>query len=165
VIMEFKLDDRFTRKLKGTIEQYSFDVGILENKPRKAALGAYKWGLTIFAGDLARKKSRTLYGDNTEISKKMRERYNYLLAPFKNPKNKDILNFVNEFFRVITGKSQAKRLTNLLQAIIRNPILRQDYGHNSSKAIKRKTFDRLMIDTGQFFQAIKARVMKKGANV
>jgi hypothetical protein len=52
-----------------------------------------------------------------------------------------------------------------LQAIVRNPILRGDYGKNKKETIKRKGFDRYMIDTGQFFNSIIARVTKKGKDV
>jgi hypothetical protein len=52
-------------------------------------------------------------------------------------------------------------LTNAIQAIVRNPILRGDYGRNNLFTQKVKGFNRLMIDTGQFFNNIKARVFKR----
>jgi hypothetical protein len=52
-------------------------------------------------------------------------------------------------------------MENLAQAIIRNPILRGDYGSNSALTRKIKGFDRFMFDTGQLFQSIKAKVLKR----
>jgi hypothetical protein len=49
-----------------------------------------------------------------------------------------------------------------LQAIVRNPILKGEYGRNSRLTQKIKGFNRYMIDTAQLFKNIKADVKVKG---
>jgi hypothetical protein len=67
---------------------------------------------------------------------------------------------VNEILKLGFGRSEMKRVQNLLQAVIRNPILRGDYGRNAMSTARNKGFNRLFIDTGQFFRAIKAKVTR-----
>ena len=59
---------------------------------------------------------------------------------------------------------RSARAENLLQAIVRNPMLRGDYGPNlQRRRRKRRGSDRAMIgDTAQLFKAIKAIVKVKG---
>lgn len=166
--MILQLDKRFQRNVRGKIEAYTFDVGILKDGPHKRPrIGARgKKGQdvqTSYAGGPIRKKSTRDSGQNiSDVSRENRERlgFNYLTVPFKD-KSSDVMRFTKRFFEVVTGRSQPKRLENLLQAIVRNPILRGDYGSNSAKTKKIKGFDRFMIDTAQLFKAITARVVKK----
>ena len=169
---QIRLDRRFTKRLSGAIERYSFEVGILKDGPHKAPRRGVrgKGGknvLTTFAGGPARKKSGRDSGLSiAQVSQEARERIgvNYLTEPFKNKANEDILRFTDRFFKVIRGSSQPKRLENLLQAIVRNPILRGDYGGNSSITRRIKGFDRLLIDTAQVFRSIIARVKKRAVS-
>jgi hypothetical protein len=164
--MELKLDQRFKKKIKGSIEDYEFEVGILKNAPHKWPLSSRLHGTKSYAGGPARKTSRkNSYADMNDLSKKWRERVDYLQKPFRSRKNKEIVDFIEEFLKVVTGRSKPKRLVNLLQAIVRNPILRKDYGENKKKTEKRKGFNRYMIDTAQFFKSIKAQVYYRGRHV
>lgn len=154
-----ELDKRFQKNVKGRFQKYAFQVGVLQDAPHKLPKRGTK---SNFAGGPVRKKSSQNSGVSiAHVSKEMREHLgkNYLTAPFKK-KGSDIIKFTNEFFRVVTGSSQKKRLENLLQAVVRNPILRGDYGSNSRITKKIKGFNRLMIDTAQLFKAIRARVMR-----
>jgi hypothetical protein len=54
----------------------------------------------------------------------------------------------------------AKRYLNALIAWIRNPIMLRKFGSNSAETIKRKGFDRPMVDTLTFFKSIKSRFVK-----
>lgn len=167
--MRLIFDRRFTTKLKGRIGKYDFDVGILDDAQyKKARRGKRGLGgtdvISKFAGGPVRRKSRQTDGTMlSEISKQNRDRLgvNYLSEPFKK-KDSAIVRFSNEFLKLAFGKSQARRLENLLQAIVRNPILRGDYGSNSELTKKIKGFDRYMIDTAQLFKAIKAQVNVRG---
>jgi len=164
---KIQLDKRFTKKLQARYEQFNMEVGVLNDGPHKSAAPA-KRGLGSFAGGPVRKATR---GGNTsvsisEVSEANRERMgvNYLTDPFKSKKNSDIVKFTTAFFKMASGKadSMRKRCENLMQAVVRNPILRGDYGQNSEKARAIKTFDRLMIDTAQLFKAIRASVKTGG---
>jgi hypothetical protein len=162
--MILKLDGRFKKNVAGRFGKYTFEVGVLDDAAyKKPAIG--KRGLhgadvlTSYAGGPARKATSVDSGMNvSDISKANRDRlgFNYLSKPFSK-KSSDIIKFTNEFFKLAFGRSQKRRAENLLQAIVRNPILRGDYGHNSPLTQKIKGFDRQMIDTSQLFQAIKAK--------
>lgn len=162
--MKLELTKGFIRKLRNRAEGYQFEVGILEDGPhKKAKRWKTKGELGSYAGGPVRRTSNKPSGkDLSEISKEIRESsgHNYLVEPFKNTSS-DIIQFTNTFFKYAFGRSTEKRLTNLLQAIVRNPILRGEYGSNSELTQKIKGFDRYMIDTGQFFKAIQARIIKR----
>jgi len=150
------LDKRFSKWAKGTFERYDFKVGVLNDLPHRNPINKTK----SFAGGLARATKSKSSFSMAEVSQNLRKTtgINIYTAPFKLAKNKDILLFLGNFFQVITGKGSEKRLQNTLQAIIRNPILRRDYGKNTIATARAKKFNRLMIDTAQLFKNIKAKV-------
>lgn len=155
--MQLKIDDHFAKRLQGRFGKYDFRVGILNDGPHKEATPASK-GTKSYAGGPARRTSGKDSGQTlSDVSEAIRERlgFNYLSAPFKN-KSADIVKFTTEFFRLAFGRSEKRRAENLLQAVVRNPILRGEYGRNSAVTKKIKGFDRFLIDTTQFFKAIKA---------
>lgn len=156
--MKIALDRTFTKQARGRFERYEFQVGILQDRTHYVA-APKEAGLKSFAGGPARKATRVSAGNTVaDISEKMRARLkvNFYTHPFKSRKNRDILKFSKAFFDLVRGRGQRRRVENYLQAIVRNPILRGDYGRNSRIAAKNKGFNRLMIDTGQLFKAIKA---------
>ncbi len=161
--MQLKIDPRFQKNIAGRFGKYRFEVGVLQDGPHKEPrIG--KRGLkgedvkSTYAGGPVRKKSNRV-GALTiaQVSAANRDHlgFNYLLEPFKK-RTSDIVKFSTEFFRLAFGRSEKKRAENLLQAIVRNPILRGDYGSNAALTKKIKGFDRKMIDTAQLFKAIKA---------
>lgn len=161
--MQLKLDKRFQKRAQGRFGRYQFEVGVLEDGPHKEPrVGARGQGgadvLTSYAGGPVRKKSSKV-GPLTiaEVSAANREHlgFNYLIDPFEK-RTSDIIKFTKEFFRLAFGRSEKRRAENLLQAVVRNPILRGDYGSNAALTKRIKGFDRKMIDTAQLFKAIKA---------
>lgn len=167
--MKIELDRRFKKNVQGMFGKYSFEVGVLEDaphkEPRRGARGLKGLDvLTTYAGGPARKRSSRDSGLSiSQVSKANRERlgFNYLTKPFQN-RNSDLIKFCHAFLRMVFGKSEKKRTENLLQAVVRNPILRGDYGGNSDLTKKIKGFDRGMIDTAQLFKALRARCTVKG---
>lgn len=167
--MKIQLDKRFIKKLQGRFGKYDFEVGVLDDanykNPRRGERG--KKGADVlarYAGGPVRKKSRTDSGKTiAEVSKANRERMgvNYLTAPFEK-RTSDIIKFSNEFFKLAFGRSEKRRAENLLQAIVRNPILKGTYGSNSEITEKIKGFNRGMIDTAQLFKRIKAACNVRG---
>jgi hypothetical protein len=166
--MNIRFKTPLKAKLQGTIGKYEMQVGILEDKPykepKKGKRGKHGQDvLSSYAGGPIRQTSGKDSGMMiSDVSKENRERLgvNYLRAPFKD-KTSDIARLLKEFFLLSFGRSEPRRLENLLQAIVRNPILRGDYGHNSKLTQAIKGFDRSMIDTAQLFKAIKAKVVRK----
>ncbi len=167
--MKLTLDKKFKSKLKGRYGQYKFEVGILQDAPHKLPKRGERGKkgkdvISVYAGGPVRKKSRIDSGEMvSQVSKSFRKHlgFNYLSEPFKK-KNADINKFTKEFFRLCTGRSQKKRCENLLQAIVRNPLLRGDYGRNSKLTESIKGFNRLGFDTAQLFKSIIARATKRG---
>jgi hypothetical protein len=172
--MNISLKKGFRERVSARFEKYNFEVGVLEDKSHKTAqIG--KRGLkgkdviSIYAGVPIRKATTNDSGLTiSQVSAENRKRmgFNYLKKPFER-KTDDIIKFATAFFKMAIGarklpsSSSLRRCENLLQAIVRNPILRGDYGPNSNFTIKLKGFDRYMIDTAQLFKAIKARATVK----
>lgn len=166
--MEIQLNPKFRKNVEGIFSKYSFQVGVLVDGPHKDPKRGERGKkgqdvLSTYAGGPIRKKSTKSSESISEVSASLREKLgvNYLVAPFKN-KSSDIIKFTKTFFQLAFGRSQPKRLENLLQAIVRNPMLRGDYGSNSAVTKKIKGFDRSTIDTAQLFKAIKAAVKVRG---
>lgn len=167
--MQIKLDNRFKKKVRGMFGKYEFEVGVLTDAPHKEARRGKRGMkgadvLTSYAGGPVRKKSRVNSGITiAQVSEENRKRmgFNYLTRPFED-QSSDIVKFSKAFFDLVFGRSQKRRAENLLQAIVRNPILRGDYGPNSALTKKIKGFDRSMIDTAQLFKAIQAVCKVKG---
>lgn len=164
--MKIEIPKTFYRKLQGRVEQYDFEVGILEDKTHYEPL---KDEFRSYAGGPVRKKSRTrseLTTGEIFVQNMRRLGKNLLLAPFRDSKNQEIVKFAREFLKfVISSKSNKRRVENLLQAVVRNPILRGDYGGNTPNTSFQKGFDRHLFDTGQMFQLIKAKANRKNVRV
>lgn len=168
--MEIKIDSRFAKKVQGMFGKYEFQVGVLKDGAhRYAKVGKRGMGgkdvLGTYAGGPVRKKG---YGSSlsiSQVSKANRERLgvNFYTAPFESDSKsqKDILAFTKAFFDLVFGRSQQKRAENLLQAVVRNPILRGEYGSQSPITTKIKGFNRPMIDTAQLFKAITSKCRVK----
>ncbi len=161
--MQLKLDSKFKKNVEGRFGKYRFEVGILDDGPHKLARRGAR-GLKgedvkgSYAGGPVRKKSSQDSGQSiSDVSAANRARlgFNYLTEPFKK-RSSEIIKFTEAFFKMAFGKSEKRRAENLLQAVVRNPILRGEYGPNSALTRKIKGFDRPMIDTAQLFKSIKA---------
>lgn len=164
--MKIELGKSWGKKLKGRIERYQFEVGVFDDKPHMDPVvqGRFEQPqLKNYAGGPVRRTSRQqgeLSIGDVLVANMKRLNINLLQRPFQE-RNSEILKFTAEFLKfVVRGKSSVKRLENLLQAIVRNPILKQEYGKNNSATADAKGFDRHLFDTGQMFRAIKARVRR-----
>lgn len=139
------------------IGNYNFEVGILSDQPKKMRKkGSSKSyaGLKVSATGKASQKVSL-----AEVAKYTDNQFKWLKKPFTLPKNKEVIAVVKEIALQVFGKKSTdnKRLENAVQAVIRNPILRGDYGNNAPSTVKQKGFNKLGIDTAQMFKAIKAK--------
>lgn len=162
--MKIYLNRPIDKTLKGKIEGYKFEVGILKNGPHFKAEDKSK-GFSSLAGKPIRKKTSEEDGTLDRVGWKIRNlmKIDYLREPFRNPSNKDILKMLSTFFRYAFTDNRSNielRLRNLIQAIVRNPITRKEYGINKFKTIRVKGFSWKLVDTGQFFEAITANVRR-----
>lgn len=165
--MNIELGKSWTKKLKGRVEQYEFEVGVFDDKPHMNPVehGRFEQPkLKNYAGGPTRRTSRERGSKSVAevlVDNMRRLNINILQRPFQE-RNSDILRFTEAFLIMVTGgKASLKRLENLLQAIVRNPILKQEYGKNNPATADAKGFDRHLFDTGQMFRAIRARVKRR----
>lgn len=158
---EIFLDKPLFQTLKKRIEPYNFEVGVINDRPHYSAKSKTLKG---YAGGPARRQSNKTNCTMGDVSKDVRKflGFNYLTRPFEK-KNANINQFMNWFFKSIfaSGKlTEKRRGENLLQAVVRNPILKQEYGRNSRYWARVKGFNRKLIDTGQFFRSIEGRIRR-----
>jgi hypothetical protein len=157
--MKIKSKD-IAKKMTKKIGLYKFEVGILENAPKKLRKkGATKnyAGLRVSGSGKASPKVSL-----TEVAKYTDNQFKWLKKPFKIIQNKEVIAVVKELCGQVFAKKSIdnNRLQNAVQAVIRNPILRGDYGNNKASTIKQKGFNKLGIDTAQMFRAIRAKRIK-----
>lgn len=170
--IDTKLGKSFKKKLAKQIEGWDLKVGILEDKrhydPKTSPSGPPEPPKTYAGGSIRRttRNSMSIFSTGEIFIQNMKLLgVDLLREPFKGSlasKNNEILKFTEAFLKLATKqKVSLKRVENLLQAVVRNPILRQDYGYNSRERAEEKGFNRLLFDTGQMFKAIKAKAKKR----
>lgn len=147
------------KRISKACKSISVDVGVV-----KEARKNHKNQLRPFHGVMALKKGKKSNITNSRVSVLFRKntRVNIWTRPFKDKASDNLIKFAREWMKQIMDKAGAKgdypnknRITNLAQAVIRNPILRGDYGKGSffKKGIKVRG-----IWTGQLFDSIKAKL-------
>ncbi len=169
--MKAQLPRSFKQDFSKEINGYEFTVGILEDKPHfwpkgvrgvKSGKAGPASNLKNYAGGPARLTSRKKDGESIGqvlVDNMKRQNRNFLKEPFEKP-NARLIKFLKAFLDMALAKKSPKRVENLLQAVVRNPILEQKYGRNKAKTARAKGFNRLLIDTAQMFRAIKATVTR-----
>lgn len=138
------------------LKKLDVNVGVLVDGP------AAKWKREQAAVPLAGGPHNKIAGNATtslrEVMDKMVVRFNILLAPWKNRNNQEAREVTSALIDELNhGAPKRNRLPNAVQAVIRNPITRQEYGDNTQGWAMKKGFNRLMINTGRLFRAIVAR--------
>lgn len=155
--IDFKIDNlgRFIQK---DLDKYESEIGILEDKPAAKWKGPQRnWHGGPANRQAGQNKETTLRA----LMSKFNATYNILLAPWRLPENRDVLNAINKMTADINkGGKMKQSFLNAMQAVVRNPILRGDYGDNTKATQSTKGFNRLMINTGKFFSNIKVRFTK-----
>lgn len=154
------------KMIEGELGKYKFQVGILENKrhflPATGDTTLTK-GQNVYysyAGLKLRKPSSFKYnGTLFSVARDMDEAFKWLRKPFMLESNSDVLAVLKYVVDNLNGKDTRQRIINAVQAVVRNPILRGAYGKNSAKTAKTKGFNKLLMDTGQLFKNIKARLL------
>lgn len=160
--VQMRLQGLFKRQLQRRLLGHKMQVGILVDGPHKNALPA-KRGLKSLAGQRARKTGLRSTKKISEVAREVQAStgINLFKEPFKIKANKTLRDFIKSFMVFALQRKQVRRLENALQAVIRNPITRHDYGSNSKPWSRVKTFNWLFVDTGQLFRAIRAKVTRR----
>ncbi len=136
------------------LDKYKVELGVLEDKPKvvEAEKGNYK----TYAGLKLLKETKKYNGRLVDVAVELDKKYKWLRYPFLVKNNQDVVKVVNDIVRCINGKADKQRVLNGMQAIVRNPILRNQHGMNTLARERQKGFNKLLMATGQFFKAIKA---------
>lgn len=131
------------------------EVGILNDAPKYAAApGKFKMYAGMVVAAVGRKTDKTL----AQVAQDLDRRFHWLERPWRLPQNQAVQDVVNDIAQSINmNHANKRRVLNGVQAVIRNPIMRGDYGTNSAKTAQDKGFNKLLIWTSQFFQNIRAR--------
>ncbi len=108
----------------------------------------------------------------TKLAEYMDARYGVFSKAENHFQNQDVIRVTNELVGLFNAGSSSpemiRRIESGARALIRNPIMRKDYGSNSPTTVKGgvgynghktegKGFDWAMVDTGTFFNSIKAQ--------
>lgn len=150
---------QFKGTIDGVLAKYTVEVGVLEakygNRPKGKELKSFAGGQARKAG----KKGKTLLSYILSIFDK---KHNLLIKPWSKSSNADVLRVISEMVKDMSQSTEAtkRRFLNACQAVVRNPILRQEYGKNKPSTAKRKGFNRYLIDVGSLFNNIKARFFR-----
>lgn len=152
--MELQIPN-LAKKLSFKLDKYEVQVGLLEDKKRKKPLfGKYK----NYAGKrLLREGGFSGGASLSKVAEYLDTRYKWLRKPFLIKNNREVVVVLNDIVKHLNGAGDKQRILNGFQAVVRNPILRGEYGRNTKKWANKKGFDDLMMMTGQFFQNVKAR--------
>lgn len=133
------------------IRKYKSTVGILDD-----VVGGKAMPNTVkkFHGIEARKSSQERRNrTNREILVSVSEYYgrDFLKEPWNNDNNKEVMDVVDALASSLNTNRGFKKLENAIQAVVRNPILRGEYGKKPLGGVAG-------IDTGSLFNSIKANV-------
>lgn len=152
--MELEIKN-LSKKLTFKLEKYEVQVGLLEDKKRKKPLfNKFK----NYAGKRLLKEGGFSKGASlVKVAEYLDKRFKWLRKPFLLKNNKEVVIVLNDIVKHMNGKGDKQRILNGFQAVVRNPILRGEYGKNNARWAKIKGFDDTLMMTGQFFKNIKAR--------
>jgi len=153
--------------MKVRAERFDMEVGVLDDKPHRDPIETPRGKepvLGSYAGGPVRKATRKTSGVMTGaifIENQKRLGIDLLKRPFQD-ESSDLMKFTRAFLQYAVSQKPipVRRIENLLQAVVRNPILKLQYGKNKATTADAKGFDRHMFDTGQMFKAIRAKVSR-----
>lgn len=152
-----KFDKRFKNRIMARYQKYDLQAGVLKDKPYKLPNPRAR-SLGTLEGGPVRRTQRKTKGTVARVSKKVRQRVDYLRLPFKK-NNRVTKKFLKVFFETVGGRIKGTRtLRDALLVMIQTPLLRQDYGKNTPVTKAIKGFNRFLFDTGQLYKNIKAKV-------
>lgn len=155
--MELKIKN-LSKQLSFKLDKYQVQVGLFEDGVRKKPkFGEFK----TYAGKLLLKEGKVSKGASlVEVAEYLDKKYKWLRKPFLIKNNKEVVAVLNDIVRDMNGQDLKQRILNGFQAVVRNPILRGEYGRNTAPWAKKKGFNQLLMMTGQFFKSVKARFKK-----
>lgn len=119
-------------------------------KPSKKGLKSFGGGKARTISNSSKKGSRIGLFRLTKI---LEGKYKFLSKPVRK-----VNVFTKQFWNSVFTAKDINRVNNSYKSLILQAINNRKYGRNKPSTIKRKGFDRKLIDTGQTLQAIKVQV-------
>lgn len=163
--IEINLGDDFLEANVKAFESQRVRVGVLDEFQMAAIPAKEKdRGLKTLrgTGEKARKirtRSKTL--SLRQLAVYLDSQYGVFTNAISNANNLDLNQVTQEMIKAFTGGDvEKRRIENAAIALIRNPIMRKDFGSNNRRTSRVKTFDWPMVDTGTFFLNIKAEYLR-----
>lgn len=159
-----KVDKRFLKTVRMRFERYDVMAGVLQDKPHFAAKSS-RYGFGTLEGGPVRKKSARSATTTAKVGEIVRKTHkvDYLRKPFRSKRRSlEVRKFVTELVRFLSGRRKTyTRVETALRRAIRRPIITGQYGVNTPKAVSIKGFNRFLIDTGQFYRSISAKIRRR----
>lgn len=165
--VEFKIDFSGLEKDLKAFESQRLKVGVLDHEANARKPMSKKAGLTSLKGAQGYQR-RKLSRKNTNLkltalAELMDAKYGFISNAFEKAGNKELNQLFDQFSLMLSNKQiNQKRIENAGIAIIRNPILRMEYGKNKRSTEQAKGFNRPIVDTGTLFSNIKALYYLEG---
>lgn len=147
-----------TEKVKTKIKKK-----LTSKKAKAAALrrAHTRRGLGTLEGGPVRLQKPSTTSTTAAIAERIRKELgvNWLVEPVRRENSPEMKALRKAFFDLLRGRNRNYSAVEAkFRAVLRIPILRGRYGRNTAAAARVKTFNRKLIDTGQFFKAILAKV-------
>lgn len=173
--LDIELDFTDLEKEIKAFNQHYIRIGILD-KNRMVKRADHNAELKSFQGKQASRVMRGKKGDTNLKLSKLAEyldgRYGVFSKAEYHFANQDVIRVTNQLVKLFNAGEQSpeqiRRIESAARALIRNPIMRKDFGSNARSTIQGgvgynghrvggKRFDWPMVDTGAFFTSIKAQ--------
>ncbi|MDR0676930.1 MAG: hypothetical protein LBF97_07850 [Elusimicrobiota bacterium] len=155
-MIKFEIDvQHMERQIKNAIEKNKFQVGILTDGMAKIAKPKSAGYSTVFGMQVRKIKGGgriTLQ----RLGQILQKKYNWLRRPFATEKTKK--KFVEILAEHIFGDKTGIR--EKIVELFRKPIRSMKFGSNKLSTIKRKGFNRPLVDTGTFIKNIICKIIK-----
>lgn len=155
--IKVKLSESFLDKEVKEFEAQRVTVGILDKSKYAAIAKPKSSGLKSMKGYPAsyiKKRDKTL--PLWQLADFLDYHYGFISKAAMNPNNADLVLVMNELKRIFDGNVNPKRIENAAIALVRNQILRRDFGSNAESTQSQKGFDMPLVRTGAMFSSIKA---------
>lgn len=132
------------------------DLGVVITEDIKNTFDA----IEVEAGIL----QESFYKNGTSLQKVagiLESKYGWLEKGLTTDKNSDLRRAIDIVVKGLSeGHFTEQQFLNAVAATMVNPINRREFGSNAPSTTRRKGFDKVMVDTGRFIKAIKARMSR-----
>lgn len=149
------------QKVKGKIKKATTTKA---EKGKKLRAAHARRGLGTLEGGPVRLQKNTTTSTTATIAERIRKELgiDWLRTPVRRENSPEMKQLRKAFFDLLRGKNRNYSAVEAkFRAVLRIPILKGRYGRNTPAAARAKTFNRKLIDTGQFFKAIMAKVKSR----